>query len=306
MSENESLNDALAANYMLVRISFRAWGGERINHKITDEVVSAKHATSDAGKFRMKLLASADAELKAVKAQIVALRSFVYGRTLPWTLNDEGSKKGARLIATSDAIQFLADTNAMKKHYDEAVLALQNVWEERVEQAIVNLGEMGQTVDRGVYPAAVEIPDLFSVSIELHPMPAVTDFQRLTIPAPLAEALGQRLANQTKTQVNNAMTDLRDRLVEEVERMAVQLGKAGAGEKTKLYESMLTNTQALCSLARSMNLTGSERFNELVDKIEQDLLRYPIDILREDKATAAMVSESAKQVLGEMSDVEWF
>lgn len=306
MSDNTNLNDALAANYMLVRISFRAWGGERINHKITDEVVSAKHATSDAGKFRMKLLASADAELKAVKAQIVALRSFVYSRTLPWTLNDEGSKKGARLIATADAMQFLADTRDMKRHYDEAVLALQTVWDERVEQAILNLGEMGQTVDRTIYPSATEIPSLFNVEIELHPMPTVTDFQRLTIPAQLAEALGERLANQTKSQVNNAMTDLRDRLIEEVERMSVQLGKAGAGEKTKLYESMLTNTQALCALARSMNLTGSERFNELVDKIERDLLRYPIDILREDKATAAMVSAQAKQVLGEMGDVEWF
>ena len=306
MSDNTNLNDALASNYMLVRISFRSWGGERINHKITDEVVASKHATADAGKFRMKLLASADAEMKAVKAEIVALRSFVYSRTLPWTLNDEGAKKGARLIATAEAMQFLADTNARKKNHDAAVLALQSVWDERVEQAIVNLGEMGQTVDRSIYPTAAEIPDLFSVAIELHPMPAVADFKRLTIPAPLAEALGQRLANQTKLQVNNAMTDLRDRLVEEVQRMATQLGKAGAGEKTKLYESMLTNTQALCELARSMNLTGSERFNELVDKIERDLLRYPIDMLREDKATAAMVSESAKQVLGEIEDVEWF
>jgi hypothetical protein len=304
--ENTNLNDALASNYMLVRISFRAWGGERINHKITDEVVNAKHATADAGKFRMKLLASADSELKAVKAQIVALRSFVYSRTLPWTLNDEGSKKGARLIATADAMQFIADTRDMKRGYDEAVLALQSVWDDRVEQAILNLGEMGQTVDRSVYPPATEIPSLFNVEIELHPMPTVTDFNRLTIPAQLAEALGQRLASQTQTQVNNAMTDLRDRLAEEVQRMATQLGKAGAGEKTKLYESMLTNTQSLCALARSMNLTGSERFGTLIDKIEQDLLRYPIDMLREDKATAAMVSETAKQVLTEISDVEWY
>ena len=29
--ENTELNDALASNYLLVDISFRAWGGERIN-----------------------------------------------------------------------------------------------------------------------------------------------------------------------------------------------------------------------------------------------------------------------------------
>lgn len=301
--ENTELNEALASNYMLVDLSFRAWGGERINQSVTDEVVAAKHATADAGKFRMKLLASADAELKAVRAQIVALRSFVYSRTLPWTLNDEGAKKGSRLVATADSFQFLADTNAMKKHFDQAVLDLQAVWDERVRQAITNLGSLA---DPSVYPTAAEVPNLFNVVISLRPMPSVGDFARLSIPAHMAEALGNRLAAQTRLQVTNAMTDLRDRLADEVQRMSVQLGKAGAGEKTRLYESMLTNTQSLCALARSMNLTGSSKFNEVIEKIEQDLLRYPIDTLREDKATATMVSDKAKQVLSEMSDVEWF
>lgn len=303
MHDNAQLNDALASNYMLVDISFRAWGGERINHQVSDEVVQAKHAASDAGKFRMKLLASADTELKAVKAQIVALRTFVYSRTLPWSLNSEGAKKGSRLIATADAMQFLADTAKMKAGYDGSVLDLQSVWDERVAQAIANLGGMA---DPTAYPSAADVPNLFSVIIELRPMPTVGDFTRLSIPSALAEALGERLAEQSRTQVNNAMTDLRDRLTDEVQRMADQLGKAGAGEKTKLYESMLTNTQALCALARSMNLTGSQKFAELIDKIEQDLLRYPIETLREDKGTAAMVAGSAKAVLTDIGNVDWF
>lgn len=303
MTDNAQLNDALASNFMLVDISFRAWGGERINHDVSNEVVQSKHATADAGKFRMKLMASADAELKAVRAQIVALRSFVYSRTLPWSLNTEGAKKGSRLIATVDAMQFLADTAKMKRSYDQSVLDLQSVWDQRVAEAIANLAEMA---DPNAYPSSGQVPDLFSVVIELRPMPTVGDFSRLQVPAALAEALGQRLADQTRTQVNNAMTDLRDRLAEEVQRMATQLSKAGAGEKTKLYESMLTNTQALCALARSMNLTGSERFKELIDKVEQDLLRYPIETLREDKATAAIVAKSAEQVLTDIGGIDWF
>lgn len=303
MTDNTQLNDALASNFMLVDISFRAWGGERINHEVSDEVVQSKHATADAGKFRMKLMASADAELKAVRAQIVALRSFVYSRTLPWSLNTEGAKKGSRLIATADAMQFLADTAKMKRGYDQSVLDLQAVWDARVATAISNLAEMA---DPSAYPAAAQVPDLFSVVIELRPMPTVGDFSRLQVPAQLAEALGQRLADQTRTQVDNAMSDLRDRLAEEVQRMATQLSKAGAGEKTKLYESMLTNTQSLCALARSMNLTGSERFNALIEKVEQDLLRYPIETLREDKATAALVAQSAKQVLTDIGGIDWF
>jgi hypothetical protein len=200
-------------------------------------------------------------------------------------------------------MQFLADTAKMKRGYDESVLALQSVWDQRVQEAIANLAGMANATD---YPTAAQVPSLFNVTIELRPMPAVGDFTRLQVPAALAEALGERLANQTRTQVENAMTDLRDRLAEEVQRMAVQLGKAGAGEKTKLYESMLTNTQALCQLARNMNLTGSERFGQLIDKIEQDLLRYPIETLREDKQTAAHVASKAQQVLTDIGNIEWF
>ena len=303
MNDNTQLNDALASNYMLVNVSFRAWGGERIDQRASEEVVQAKHATSDAAKVKTKLFASADTELKAVKAEQVAFRQFVYARTLPWSLNSEGAKRGDRLIATADAMQFLADTAGKKRQHDSAVLDLQSVWDERKAQALANLGDMA---DPSAYPAASDIPDLFSVTVELKPMPTVGDFTRLAVPAPLATALGQRLADQTRLQVENAMMDLRDRLVEEIKRMATQLGKAGAGEKTKLYESMLTNTSALCQLARSMNLTGSEKFGALIDKIEQDLLRYPIETLREDKATAAHVATQAQQVLTDIGDVDWF
>lgn len=303
MQDNTELNEALASNYMLVNVTFRAWGGERVNRKASDELVQAKHATADAATVKTKLLASADTELKAVKAEQVAFRQFVYARTLPWSLNSEGAKRGSRLIATADAMQFLADTAAKKKSHDMAVLELQNVWDQRVAQAIPNLADLA---DPSVYPSAAEIPDLFAVTVELLPMPSVGDFTRLSVPAPLAEALGNRLAEQTRAQVTNALTDLRDRLTDELKRMVTQLGKAGAGEKTKLYESMLTNTQSLCDLARSMNLTGSQRFNELIDKIEQDLLRYPIETLREDRHTASHVAAQAHQVLTDIGDIDWY
>lgn len=301
--ENTELNDALASNYLLVDISFRAWGGERVNQNVSDEVVSAKHASQDAGKFRMKLLASADTELKAVRAWIVSLRSFVYSRTLPWSLNDDGAKKGSRLIATTEAMQFLADTAMMKRGYDNAVLDLQSVWDARVQQALLNLGDMA---DASKYPAASDVPNLFNVVVELRPMPAVSDFARLTVPAPLAEALGQRLADQTKAQVTNAMTDLRDRLAREVGRIATQLTKVSAGEKTRLYETMITNTQELCVLARSMNLTGSQQFEDLIGKVESKLLAYPIEQLREDVYVAKVVAVQATQVLEEMNGIEWY
>lgn len=302
MDETVQMNDALASNYLLVDVSFKSWGGERINRGVSDEVIAAKQASKDAGKFTMKLLASADAELKTVQATIVAMRSFVNSRTLPWALAAD-RQKGARLIATSQSLQFLADLNHMKKHFDQAVADLQKVWPARVQSALVNLGAMA---DPGLYPDVSDLPKMFRVVVELRPVPAVSDLARLTVPATLAEALGSRLAAQTQAQIDNAMLDLRDRFATEIKRMATQLGKVSAGEKTRLYESMITNVQELCGLAKSMNLTGSERFNDTIERIERDLLRYPIDTLREDTGAAKLVATQATSVLETLESESWY
>lgn len=301
---SEEINDALASNYMLVSMSIRTWSGKVSDKKVAGEVIASKNAAKDSGSFTKYLLASADAELKEVQAASNAMRSFLYNNTLPWTLNSDGAKRGERIVATSAAMDFLRDVADHKRHYDEAVIALQNVWDDRVAQAQTNLGGLANSND---YPSKEELPDLFSVSVELKPMPAVTDFARLNVPAQLQSALAKRMANQLESQMKNAMNDLRERLLEELQRIATQLGKVGKGEKTKLFETLVTNCQSLVGLARSMNLSGSSKLDQLADKIEAKLLAHPVEVYKQDVTRAAQTAAEATELLKEAEQLDvWY
>jgi hypothetical protein len=293
---NQDLSEALSSNYMLVSLSIRTWSGKRTDKDATSEVISNKNAAKDSGSFVKKLLASADEELRDVLAESNAMRSFLYANTLPWSLSTEGAKRGERLVPTANAMTFLRDVAEIKKRYDAAVLNLQSVWDARVTQAITNLGGLANPSD---YPPAHDLPALFSVQVDIRPVSAVNDFTRLSVPAALQTALASRMASQMETQMKNAMEDLRERLLEELNRIATQLGKVGAGEKTKLYETLITNTQNLVALARNMNLSGSQKLIELADKIEAKLLSHPIEVYKQDVTRAATAAQEAKALIDE-------
>lgn len=299
MQDATALNEAMAANYLLVDLKLRSWSGKSTDRDASKEVLASKMAAADGGAFVKNLLVGAKQELKEVHTLGAALRSFVYNRTLPWSsAADDGARKGERLLASSQAMVFLTELNDLKRDYDRAVLALQAVWPQRVAEAMVHLGGLANAAD---YPDAVSIPSLFSVSVDIRPVPALSDFSRLNVPAALADALGARSASQAQIQVGNALKDMQDRFIDELTRISTQLGKHGEGEKTRLYSTLITNMQGLVQMARNMNLNQSPRLDELADKIEAQLLAHPIEVYKDDPFKAKAAANVAKTLLAEVS-----
>lgn len=296
------LNDALTSNYLLASLSLRSWSGKRTDKSASDEVIASKQAVRNAGVFVKNLMASAQNELDEVHRLGTAIRNYVYTKTLPWSASQDGARRGERLLPSSQAMDFLAGLNQVKQEYDAAVIELARVWDQRVLEAQRNLGALA---DPTQYPSSVDLPKLFSVTVDLAPIPAVADFTRLNVPAALADALGQRHQEQAELQVRVAMDDLRERFASELGRFETQMSKHGAGEKTRLYDTLITNMQGLCELARSMNITGNAKLTELADRIEDKLLRLPIEMYRHDmtRAKAAAAEASELQALAAVDDV---
>jgi hypothetical protein len=299
MADTQRLNDALAANYMLVDLQLRSWSGRKTDKTASDEVIANKGAVRDSGKFVKNLFASADAELKAVQQQGNMIRGFVYSQTLPWSANSDGAKRGERLISATRAMEFLVQLNEIKRDYDKAVSELQRVWDTRIQQAVANLSELADNLD---YPSSTEIPSLFSVSVDVRPVPVMADFSRVSVPPALAEALGQRHMQMAEEQARNAMADLKKRLLDELNRMAKQLGKAGKGEKTRLYDSLVTNMQGLVELTRTMNVTGNPELTALADEIEKKLLQSPVEVYRNSPEQAAAAATMASVLAVEAAE----
>jgi hypothetical protein len=286
----------LSSNYLLCDLQIRSWSGKATDKDATEDVIRDKQASKDAGAFMKNLMASAGAELKTVHQQGASLRHFVYSRTLPWCTNGEGVKRGARLLASSQAMDFLQEFKGFKKQYDDAVKALVAVWDLRVGQAMQNLGQLAKASD---YPKAEDLPKMFAVTVELGTISAMSDFSRLNVPAALATALGHRHAAVAQQQVQNAMNEMRDRMLAELERINVQMSKHAAGEKTRLYESLITNMQGLVQMAKNMNLTNNPRLTELAEKIELRLLAHPVQVYKDDPTKAKVLADSARELATE-------
>lgn len=293
MSNATELNDALASNYLLCDLQIRSWSGKRTDKEASAELLCSKNAVKDGGHFIKNLLASAGEELKNVHQHGASLRHFVYSRTLPWSASAEGIKRGERLIASTLAMDFLQEFRGHKKEYDASVISLVNVWDARVGQAMQSLGLLANSLD---YPPAAQLPEMFSVRVDMRPIPAVGDFERLNIPATLARALGERHAAVAQVQVTNAMNEMKDRMLAELERINTQMSKHANGEKTRLYDTLITNMQGLVQMARNMNLTNNPKLIELADRIEQKLLTRPVDAYRDDRVAAKVVADSAREL----------
>jgi hypothetical protein len=288
-----ALNDALAASFMLVDFQLRQWGAKVTDKAASAEVITSKGAARNSGKFVKNLLVGADAELLAVQQLGNAARAHVYANTVPWSNNTTGAKRGDRLINAKKTFEFLKTLNHIVQEHNAAVVALEKVWDQRVQQGLANLGGLA---DPGDYPTAADVASRFSISVDVVPVPSMSDFSRTSLPPELAQALGQRLADQTVAQFDNARADIKKRLLDELERMAKQLGKAGRGDKTRLYDSLVTNMQGLVGLARSMNVTGNPELTALTDKIEMQLLKEPVEVYRNHPTKAVEVANAAAQL----------
>jgi hypothetical protein len=295
MTDTTLLNDALAANYMLVDLDIRSWSGRVTDRTVSSEVIASKGAARDSGKFVKYLFASADAELTAVQKAAEQVRQYARTNSVPWCGRGDGATNhGPRLIAAVNGISFLAGLNEVKKPHDEAVQTLVSVWDARVQQAIANLGGLASIDD---YPRADQVAAMFGVRVDLLPVPAQSDFTRLNVPTALIEALGQRHAKALEGQMGNAMADLKERLLTCVGRMSTQMTKKAEGsERTRLYDSLNTNLQTMVGLVRSMNATGKPELTALCDRIERELLAVPIAAVRTSPAKAAEVAQAAQAI----------
>lgn len=300
MLDTAQLNEALAANYMLVDLELRSWSAKRTDKDATNEVINNHAASKDSGKFVKYLFAGADAELTEVGKRASDIRQFVYSRTLPWSGNVDGAKRGPRLLPATQSIEFLRELNVIKKEYDDAVAKLAAVWDVRKAEAMAKLNTLAKTED---YPDSASIVSLFGVSVNLLPVPSQADFARVNVPSALAEALGQRHAQAAIVHVDNALGEMRERTLECIQRMATQLGKAGAGEKTRLYDSLVTNLQSITGLMRSMNVSQKPEITELADRIDNELCSQPVEAFRNSPEKAKEIAAKAVSI-AEAADVE--
>lgn len=303
MDENKvNIGEVLANNYMLAKLNVRIWSGRKTDKSATAELLATKGAVANAASVVKQLLAGNDAKLKETAAAFTRIRSFFYEATVPWTTASVGAMKGDRLISTQKSINFLGDFAKLKNDAIAILGEFITEYDNAVQASAVSLGAL---YDASQYPHKAEIAALFGAEMSLNPLPEATDFDRLTnIPAELATGLKGLYERNMEAQMDNALSDVQKRLLTELERMDTQLSKVVAGEKTRLFKSMVSNLKHLTGMARSLNFTNNSEIEAIADTIETHLLAYEVDAYKDNAALARASVGIAKGVIIRASNEE--
>jgi len=251
-----ALNDSLAANYMLITLKISRWSASKRDKHLGNQVAEQKGAVLDSVAATKKIMTGADTELSAVNTALNSIRTYLYDNSLPWSGEVSGDKKGPRIVPTRKSMDLIKELGVMQKDFEKAMRAFKNVYSARVDTAMANLGKLA---DRSLYPSEHEIEDLFSVSIDMVPVPAVSGFGGMNIPSELALALGKRMEKQQSVIVENATAALQERVLETVTNLSDQLHKAADGEGTRLFESLSGNLKPLVDLIDAASLSKDKR-----------------------------------------------
>ena len=303
MSENNvNIGEALANNYMLAKLNVRIWSGRKTDKNATVELLADKGAVANAASVVKQLLAGNDAKLKETAAAYTRIRSFFYEATVPWTTASIGAMKGDRLISTQKSINFLSDFAKLKNDAITILGEFITEYDAAVQASAVSLGAL---YDPSQYPHKAEIAALFGAEMSLNPLPEATDFDRLTnIPAELATGLKGLYERNMEAQMDNALSDIQKRLLTELERMDTQLSKVVAGEKTRLFKSMVTNLKHLTGMTRSLNFANNPEIEGIADAIEEHLLGYEVDAYKDNAALARASVTNARGVIARINNEE--
>lgn len=286
----DALNESLAANYMLITLKISRWSASKRDKHLGNQVAESKGAIQDSVATTKKIMAGADTELSAVNTSLNSIRTYLYENSLPWS-GDKKDKKGPRIVPTRKSMAMIKELGLLQDDFKKAMRAFKRVYSARVDTAVANLGKLG---DRSLYPAECEIDDLFEVTVDMIPVPTVSGFGGMNIPAELAMALGKRMEKQQSKIVENATQALQERVLETVTNLSDQLHKSADGEGTRLFESLSGNIKPLVDLIDAASLSKDKRLTDIKGAIAE---LSKVDIKKLKKA-----SPEAKRAVAKKAD----
>lgn len=290
-TKDNTLSEAMTANYMQSDLTLRIWQATKSDRIAADELAASKGADKHAVGVTKRLL-EGNKELKACVAAYGRIRTWFYANSL-------SMGNSLYVVPVNTAMKFLAEFDKLKREADEARDELIDSYDDAINAAKLSLGTM---FDATNYPSKQQVGGMFSASLDMRPVPAAIDYDRIAIPARLAAGLKQVYSRKAQQHADAAVEDLQEKLLGELDRMAVQFGKVAKGEKTRLYQSLITNMQGLVELARGLGAIDGGRLSSLADDIEAKLLvTNKVGDFKDNASLARSVSDSARALVERIS-----
>jgi len=279
-------NTSIASSAMLVDLSISTWTARKLDRGVTDEVNLSKKASQQASRVNKNLLPGVE-QLDDIVKHASMIRNWVAARTLPW------SDYGPRLITTDKFFEFKQELDEHERVFQDKVDSFLNVYPTLISMQAFKLGEM---FDREEYPDVNEIADKFRFNVAYLPIPETGDF-RVDIGHEAMEELRTQYEREFEQRLNNAMTDVRDRLLESLHHLAERVTDTDDGKRKRFRNNMLDNFAETLASVRALNLTKDQAIEAMADEAEKAIQGVDVTDLKENEDVRKDVRARVESVL---------
>jgi len=294
-----SISELVAGAFVLTEVTVRSRSFVKKDKAVTDQAIANNHASADAGSFHKNLFASASGELRALKKAGAAARTYLYNKTTPYDTGQGSLQKGARLLPATQSLDFIQGFGELEATYMTALDGFKQVYDQRKQQALAALGAMG---DSSEYPEVYELDEYFGIELSMNPVPTSAQLPD-SLPIEVMEQAAKDMAQTQMDSLSNAIADTRDRLGDELARMAGVLKRHSEGEKTKLYGSLLDNMRNVTDLLDATNITNDPALDLVVQRVRAELCppKRTIDDYKMSRGLAEDAARAAGQISAELT-----
>jgi len=275
---------------LLVEFNASVWTARKLDKTTTTEIVASKNAGSkDAARVNKHLLAGRT-ELDVIQQAVGRARQFVYDKTLPW------SDSGLRLLPTVNFMQFTERMNDFDEEISALVKSFVAIYPTLITAQAMALGDLFKRDD---YPTANEILTKFSFRVNYMPVPTSGDI-RVDVGNQAQKELNDRLQALTQERIDNAMNDIKTRLLDHLKRMSDRLTTdyvAGEAKQRRFHDTLVDGALDLCDMAKSLNVTNDVGLEQARKELEQLLTGVTPDELRKNEAIRQDVKKNVDSIL---------
>jgi len=283
---------SISSSSILVELNISVWTANKLDERITNDVLLSNGATNaDAGQFRKNLMSGSTLR-KDIADFAASCRLWHNMMTLPW------ADRGPRLLPTSLFFDYKTELNKRKARFDHMVAHFEREYPQLCADAPMHLGALYNPDD---YPSVEEMRGKFGFRTVFTPLPEAGDF-RLDIANEDLELMKQQYETAINERVNEAMRSQWDKLHDMLSRMSEKLEEPEGEDKRRWHDTFLTNAQDMCAMLNHLNVTKDPKLDEARRKLELAIKGVDIDDIKEDVTCREDVKTKLDAIL---KDYEW-
>jgi len=289
---------SLSSSAQLVTVEVNVWTATKQDKQISNEVTSAKNASTDAGKFTKNLLSNSP-DHKA----LLNYRQTVYNWLQRCTFDWAGS---VRLLPTFSIEKFMKEWASHEVEFNKLLDNFISKYPTIVSDAAFKQGDM---FNRSEYPEPEDIRRRFRLKLFVTKVPE-NDFRSGGIATAIADDLEQHYNNQIEEIVNKSMEEASERLIEIASRISnacteVTPDDDGKVKRKKVYETTISQARDICETLKHFNLTNNQLLESARAQLEEALSGVTLEDLRESSYVRSTVKDTVDDMLNKFKPLSF-